>query len=163
MRPAGVFAAHADLLPGEEIVLQARPVYAKFAQRFLFRAVLTIPLIWVIFGAVMPSGLSGPLLWAGGALGLALFYGVVLGDHGGWREARDSVWVLTTRRLIYVPASEPQTALPLTDIRSTHAWFSWGLRLRLVDGRGLKLDFIEKPAAFRAALQDAQTRAKEGA
>ena len=150
-----------DLFPGETVLAETRATFGQFAKRFGFRAALTLPVVLVTLSVIYPITLLNLALGAATTLGLTAVYGIVFNDHLAWLAAHGNQWVLTDRRLILVSREEPQADIAISAIVSVRRWMWWSLRLRLSDGRSLRMDFVDKPTRFRDHLIAALPAGKE--
>lgn len=145
---------HHLMIPGETLLQTWHPNLRIFLRKLLWVGFLTA--LFLGSGALL-SGRSTTeilLFWIISTPAAMAFYIFIFGDYDEWFRRRDERWVLTNLRLTFIaPNSNPEPmSVDLADITRIQGWMWWSLRIRLINGQKLTMDYLPNRADIRRSI-----------
>ncbi|MDQ2091716.1 hypothetical protein [Marimonas arenosa] len=146
------------LLDGEVVLAVWRPQLAMFAQRALLLSFATAL-------ALASLGYLTTVQWLIAVPVFTVLFIFIFDDHTTWFRHRDEAWFLTTQRLVFEKASQPEenAAVPLFAVEWMQPWAWWSLRLGFQGGTSTAIRFVARPRDIRAKIAAARDKAMEQA
>ena len=142
----------------DEVLLKDwRPVFSLFLAKITFVSFLTA----LFLGSV---SFSQGILAGFAAMLLAMaFYTFVFDDHLEWFRRRDDVWILTSKRLIFLNPGEDVTlaSIYLTDIPKVQRWMWWAVKVKLANGATIMMMFLRANKSVVQAILQAKAALNE--
>jgi len=139
-----------------EVALQSwRPQLRIFLRKLAFVGGLTS----LVFGGVYFP--DSALEWALTVLTLplsAMLYVFLFDDYQEWFKRRNDIWTLTNLRLLYLNTDQSMepSQFYLSEIKRIKGWMWWTLRVKLVDGRAFRIDYLPDRKLACAAILSAR-------
>lgn len=141
----------------EVLLMDWRPVFSLFLAKITFVSFLTALFLGsVSFSQGILAGFVAMLL----AMALYTF---VFDDHLEWFRRRDDVWILTSKRLIFLNSGEDGTlaSIHLTDIPKVQRWMWWAVKVKLANGATIMMMFLRTNKSVVQAILQAKAAMNE--
>jgi len=122
---------------------------------FLLRT-LVITLLTVVFLGGVGIG-ADTWMWIAMLPVSVLYFIIMFDDYQEWMRHKSETWTLTSQRLFYVHSiEEPDpVGLPLGQIKRVRSWMFWAVRVQLLDGRKITLNYVADRLGLRDRIQKA--------
>lgn len=156
----------AALQEEEEVMRQFGPTWWVLFRTKLILVVLWSPVMacgayWALYQFLAGGGLElsfGLILLIAGiylVIGLAWSFLTMMayGELEGWRAMADERWTLTTRAVYRQHPDDPLSTLALDDIQSIHLHYIASLRVRMIDGKAVLMQYVPQRQAVRSAIE----------
>ena len=155
------------MMPGETLLQTWTPNLRIFLRKLGWVGLMTA--VFLGSGTLFVEGSTTRILliWIVSTPVAMAFYIFIFGDYEEWFRRRGERWILTNQRLIFLApnsTSDP-ISVDMRDIADIKSWMWWTLRITLLSGQKMTMDYLPNRSEIRAsilAVRDQATGAEHG-